>query len=452
VRKVEFAYWGKQQQYAESQALIRGFVGGRGSGKTQAGAQDLLDRCKPGRMYAIIAPTYKVLDLATWRTLVLLAKEKGLLVKENRSDSWITVLCNGGGTCKIVGRTAEDPALLEGMNLSGAVLDEARKMHPAVMKSLYPCLREGGEMGWLGITTTPLGRRHWVFELFYDRADKPEPNTFLVQASTRENPFLPEEFYDEQRRVMTTALAEQELEGLFVELAGLMFDRAWFPLVEPNEVPLKVTRARYWDKAGTEGAGAFSAGVKMAADYEDGVFYVENCVRGQWSASNREKMIMAIAIDDRRKHKRGNQPSIYIEQEPGSGGKESAQNTVKMLAGWPVYLDVVSGAKHRVIAGEKMPGEAKIIRAMPFAASAEHGNVRIVRGNWNDDWLDELSLFPEYRLMDQVDASSGAFNKLCSRRTISATPSSMEASGASVIPTGIQVIRAHRSDRFKHRK
>ena len=38
--------------------------------------------------------------------------------------------------------------------------------------------------------------------------------------------------------------------------------------------------------------------------------------------------------------------------------------------------------------------------------------VFIVEGEWNELYLDELCIFPSGKLMDQVDASSGAFTRL----------------------------------------
>jgi hypothetical protein len=35
---------------------------------------------------------------------------------------------------------------------------------------------------------------------------------------------------------------------------------------------------------------------------------------------------------------------VVIEQEPGSGGKESAENTIRMLAGMKVTADKVTGS------------------------------------------------------------------------------------------------------------
>ena len=72
-----------------------------------------------------------------------------------------------------------------------------------------------------------------------------------------------------------------------------------------------------------------------------------------------------------------------------------------MLAGFSAYADRVSGAKE--------------VRAEPFAAQWQAGNVRLVTAPWNRDYLDEHESFPSGRYKDQVDASSGAFNKIASK-------------------------------------
>jgi len=46
------------------------------------------------------------------------------------------------------------------------------------------------------------------------------------------------------------------------------------------------------------------------------------------------------------------------------------------------------------------------------AAQAYHGNLLIKRANWNDEFLEELCLFPAAPHDDQVDALSGAFARL----------------------------------------
>lgn len=91
---------------------------------------------------------------------------------------------------------------------------------------------------------------------------------------------------------------------------------------------------RYWDKAGTQDGGAFTAGVLMGIDFEEPCrYWVLDVVKGQWSSGNREKIIKNTAIID------GEDVEIGVEQEPGSGGKESAEGTVSRLAGFTVHVD-----------------------------------------------------------------------------------------------------------------
>lgn len=54
----------------------------------------------------------------------------------------------------------------------------------------------------------------------------------------------------------------------------------------------------------------------------------------------------------------------------------------------------------------------KIQRADPVSAQAAVGNVKIVRGNWNDAFLEEVCSFPSGTFKDQVDALSRAFGEL----------------------------------------
>ena len=129
---------------------------------------------------------------------------------------------------------------------------------------------------------------------------------------------------------------------------------------------------------------------------DDGVIYIEDVVRGQWSSGERNAVMHQTAQLDA--HRYQNQVHIWTEQEPGSGGKESAEATIRLLAGYPVHAETVTGSKE--------------VRAEPFAAQAEAGNVRLVRGAWNQDYIDELASFPTGTYKDQADASSGAFNKL----------------------------------------
>lgn len=166
---------------------------------------------------------------------------------------------------------------------------------------------------------------------------------------------------------------------------------AWQEIRLVEAAPKLVKTVRYWDKAGTDGAGAWTAGVKMGRG-EDGCFYVLDVIRGQWSAGPRERAIRAAAEMD------GTHVETWIEQEPGSGGKESAEATIKNLAGFSVRAERATGDK--------------AVRAEPYAVQVEAGNVKVVRGEWNQAFIDEHKSFPVGKYKDQIDAAGGAFNKL----------------------------------------
>lgn len=173
--------------------------------------------------------------------------------------------------------------------------------------------------------------------------------------------------------------------------AGKIFNRAWFD--QPvGAAPAVARRVRYWDKASTPGGGDYSAGVRMAMD--GGLYYVEDVVRGQWSPRDRNAVILQTANSD------GPDVPIWMEQEGGSGGRESADISIQELAGYIVHTETVSGSK--------------LTRASAFACQAEAHNVKLVSGPWNAEYLDELHRFTgaDGGRDDQVDASSGAFNKL----------------------------------------
>lgn len=154
---------------------------------------------------------------------------------------------------------------------------------------------------------------------------------------------------------------------------------------------------RYWDKAGTEGGGKRTAGVLMH-QLIDGRWFISDVVKGQWSSWDREIIIKNTAGSDDALWGRVN---VWVEQEPGSGGKESAESTVKNLAGHSINVDKVRDAKH--------------LRAEPYAAQWQGGNIIVHIAKWNADFVDEHETFPAGAFIDEVDAAAGAFAKLVSK-------------------------------------
>ena len=177
-----------------------------------------------------------------------------------------------------------------------------------------------------------------------------------------------------------------------------------------NTLPAPISfeeTVRYWDKAGTDGSGAYTVGAKMSR-LQNNKIIITDIIRGQWSAEKREAIIKDAAwLDSQEFSGQRATPvpySVYIEQEPGSGGKESAQSTIKNLRGYRVYADRPTGDK--------------VYRADPFSVQVNNGNVLLLKGEWNQKYIDELSNFPFSTYKDQTDASSGAYAKLVNKKIV----------------------------------
>lgn len=195
---------------------------------------------------------------------------------------------------------------------------------------------------------------------------------------------------EKQKQMGTYAYAGQYQQRPSPRGGGL-FKIGAFNYIESIE-NFRITRSvRYWDKAGTQGGGAFTAGVLMHLT-EDKKVIISDCVHQQWSKDIRESMIKLVAEND------GDSVYTYVEQAPGECGKESAEYTIKNLLGHKVRADRPTGNKKD--------------RAVPYADQVEIGNVYIVKSSWTADYVAEHEGFPKGRYKDMVDASAGAFNKL----------------------------------------
>jgi predicted phage terminase large subunit-like protein len=181
---------------------------------------------------------------------------------------------------------------------------------------------------------------------------------------------------------------------------GGMFKVDNFPYID--SLPLNInfeTVVRYWDKAGTADGGAYTVGVKMIK-LRNGKYIIADVKRKQWSTDERETIIKATAEADNLEDR----VLTYTEQEPGSGGKESAQSTIRNLAGHVAFAD--------------RPVGDKVFRADPYSVQVNYGNVLLLRADWNHEFIEEHRYFPFSTYKDQVDASSGAFAKLSSKKLV----------------------------------
>lgn len=176
--------------------------------------------------------------------------------------------------------------------------------------------------------------------------------------------------------------------------SGLYFKRGWVEIVDAAPAGLRIVRG--WDLAATEQAGDndpdWTTGTKMGLA-SDGTYYVIDHKYDRLSPNGVERLIKNTATQD------GRAVQIDIPQDPGQAGKAQVSQYVKMLAGYNVRSKPVTGDK--------------VTRFSGFSAQAEAGNVKVLRGAWNERWLTELENFPpENGHDDDADSTAQAFNAL----------------------------------------
>lgn len=201
------------------------------------------------------------------------------------------------------------------------------------------------------------------------------------------------------------------------------FNRDWVEVVEhPPVNPVSVCRS--WDlaasvKSETNPDPDYTAGVKLSRD-RLGIYYIEDMKKFRKLIDGVLKEIIEASHDD------GPDCQVTIPRDPGAGGKAANLYFTRTLAenGVPVKSIVSSGHI------------SKVQNFLPFASLCEGGSVKIVRGDWNDEFLTTLEYFTGSRNVheDEADAVASAFNTLCKQVTIP-TFSVPNLSKPSPIPT-----------------
>jgi predicted phage terminase large subunit-like protein len=335
----------------------------------------------------VVAPTFRMLADSTLATFLDLTRTGGVLRSFNKSDM-TAQLVNG---TNILFRSADEPDRLRGVNLGWFFLDEGALCAYETWLILLARLRESPGKAW--ICTTPRGF-DWLHETFVKAANSPD--YAVVRSSTRDNTFLPPDFIGRLEQQYTHQWQQQEIEGEFCELEGTLFKRHWFQIV--NHAPEGLRWSRYWDlAASTKTQADFSASACVALSKETGDLYIRDVIRlkEEWPIVRR--CIISTALAER-------------------GVEVGVESAVHGLAGFQELQREPSlvGTSLRSIRVDK----DKISRALPVASRAEAGKVKLVRGNWLSDFLDETSSFPNGGHDDQVDAVSGASQMIMEPRGV----------------------------------
>lgn len=247
----------------------------------------------------------------------------------------------------------------------------------------------------------------WKFIVFRMRFDpaKPEPRDRRTKKNELLWPslFTPKKVHDLEIALGPYGTAGQLQQEPAPEGGGF-FKREYFTIVPASAVPVSRNRVRGWDTGG---------GNSIDADRTCGVRMSEICIREPRGDDPGlfhyyvEHVIVEITKDNgslihETAKADGKAVSIREEKEPGSAGLTVVRQRASLLRGFD-YEEVT-------VTGDKMT------RAKPFRSQCHAGNVFLVEGPWNEEYLDELTHFPTAEHDDLVDGSSCAFNALTTER------------------------------------
>lgn len=293
-------------------------------------------------------------------------------------------------------QTERDKFRYQSAEFSFVGFDELTQFEESQYRYLFSRLRRLKTSGIplrMRAASNPGGSGHeWVKQRFL--VEGKAHGRHFVPSMLSENPYLDAKEYAKSLSELDPVTRSQLLNGDWtVRQAGGMFRREWFQIVD--QAPVDCRKVRYWDMAATESKEGSDPDwtVGTLVGVKDGVYYICDVKRTRTTPQGVENLIHQTAELD------GIEAPVWMEQEPGSSGKSMIDHYRR---------SVLFGFAFR---GDKVTG-SKILRAGPASSAAEAGNIKLVRGPYIGELLDELEAFPQGSHDDQADSLSAAIGKL----------------------------------------
>ena len=242
------------------------------------------------------------------------------------------------------------------------------------------------------------------------------PMTFtFIPATCRDNPVLLKNEPDYLSKLQNLPRIERArlLDGNWHvrETASGFFKREWCGKpISLYDVPREGRTVRGWDLAASLPSEIYpdpdyTVGIKCKRNLEDGTIYVLDMKRFRARPSRVQQNIEDAAEYD------GRDTTVVIPRDAGASGKFAADRMSSELfsLGFTVRQKSVSNT-----------GKGK--RFEPVSALAENGMIKVVKGDWNEAFFNELESFTgesKSRTHDDIpDALADAIAELMQKRVI----------------------------------
>ena len=288
---------------------------------------------------------------------------------------------------------------LYGEDVKSLVLDEASRTTEDAYISCRSTLT--ATRGKARIIGNIRGTTNWFYSLCrrIESGDMPSAYAYhkLTSADAVAAGVLDPEEIEDARKTLPTA-AFEELYLCIAHEGTASFFRLPFHYALGEE--LRYTTVRAWDLAATEPSGVnpdpdYTCGLKLSKLIDAVTHSVDNVVRARVGPDKVVELVVKTA------HLDGPNVAILIEEEPGASGKLTTAFFQKLLPGY-----VVNPIK---------PESNKQERAFQAAVAQNSGHLRLVPGDWTEDFINEAIAFTGDKTDahdDQVDTLSMGYNFL----------------------------------------
>jgi predicted phage terminase large subunit-like protein len=362
---------------------------GRRTGKSRLAAYLLIVRALQsvkGQVF-YVAPTQGQARDIMWQTILEVGHS---VIVSSHVNNLQFKLINGS---MISLKGADRPETMRGVSLKFLVMDEYADMKPEVWEQiLRPALADlKGDALFIG---TPMGRNH--FYDLYQHGLSGEDDTFAsFHFTSFDNPLLDPEEINAAKKSMSSFSFRQEFLASFEAAGGELFKEEWIKFDE--EAPKEGDYYIAVDLAGFEEEG--SKGVKnkrldntaiaIVKANEKG-WWVADIIYGRWDVKETAKKI----FDAVKKY------------EPVAVGIEKG---IARQAVMPYLSDIMKRTQTFFRVDELTHGNKKKTDRIVWSLQGrfENGYIKLDKGAWNNEFLDQLFQFPNKMVHDDlIDALS----------------------------------------------
>jgi predicted phage terminase large subunit-like protein len=378
-----------QQEVWSSPARFKVVAAGRRTGKTRLAAWTLVVNAlqtKKGHVF-YVAPTQGAARDILWKELLELAHP--VVTGSHVNNMQITLI--NGATISLKG--ADRPETMRGVSLKYVVIDEYATIKPDVWELiLRPALsdQKGGAL-FIG---TPAGRSH--FYDLYKYAELGDDHEWAAWHFTSyDNPLIDPNEIEAAKRSMSSYAFRQEYMASFEAQGSEIFKEEWIKYgVEPElgDYYIAIDLAGFQEvgKAKSKNSRLDESAIAVVKVTPSGDWWIKDIIRGRWELNETANKIFQAVTEVR---------PVSVGIEKGIARQAVMSPLSDLQRRYNKYFNVK----------ELTHGNQKKTDRVVWALQGrfEHGRITLNKGDWNEQFLDQLFQFPSALTHDDlVDALS----------------------------------------------